>query len=261
MMTNYLPRPLERNISFPLARISRFLYSIGFPLLSFNSLSLTLTLTLTANTYLPSRPFVSFRKVVLELAQRNPSYNHLELFSFHSVSKGVVGECGQRGGYVDCLHIDPDVIAEMYKVASISLCSNTSGQILVDLMVDPPKPGDPSYELYREETVGTYGGLFGFGGGMEEGCCDPFSLFLFLTAALSRPLAFRRSPLLPSAHLARPPRFIRIPQTPRNQARILFQLPPQHLLRTPRRRTLRTPTDHTPSKSHQRGQEKGTGTG
>lgn len=65
----------------------------------------------------------------------------------------------RSGGYVECLNIDPDVVAEMYKVASISLCSNTSGQILVDLMVDPPKPGDPSYELYHQETTGTYEAL------------------------------------------------------------------------------------------------------
>jgi len=71
----------------------------------------------------------------------------------------VIGECGQRGGFVECLNIDPDVIAEMYKVASINLCTNTSGQILVDLMVDPPKRGDPSWEVYEEETRGTYGAL------------------------------------------------------------------------------------------------------
>lgn len=47
----------------------------------------------------------------------------------------------------------------MYKVASINLCSNTSGQILVDLMVDPPKEGDASYQQYLEETQGTYEAL------------------------------------------------------------------------------------------------------
>ncbi|KAI9013462.1 pyridoxal phosphate-dependent transferase [Hyaloraphidium curvatum] len=111
------------------------------------------------NTYLDSRPFISFRKVLLEKQAADPSYADVELFSFHSVSKGVVGECGQRGGYVECVNVDPDAVAEMYKVASISLCSNTSGQILVDLMVDPPRPGDPSYEQYKEETIGTYESL------------------------------------------------------------------------------------------------------
>lgn len=27
-------------------------------------------------------------------------YNEAELFSFHSISKGITGECGFRGGYV-----------------------------------------------------------------------------------------------------------------------------------------------------------------
>lgn len=93
------------------------------------------------------------------MAQKDPRYKSQELFSFHSVSKGVVGECGMRGGYVECLNIDPDVIAEMYKLCSVGLCSNTSGQVLVDLMVDPPKPGEPSYELYQRETTETYESL------------------------------------------------------------------------------------------------------
>jgi aspartate/methionine/tyrosine aminotransferase len=37
------------------------------------------------------------------------AYENLELISFHSVSKGMVGECGRRGGYFECTNIDPDV--------------------------------------------------------------------------------------------------------------------------------------------------------
>lgn len=40
---------------------------------------------------------------------------------------------------------------ELYKLASLSLCSNTIGQLAVGLMTNPPKPGQPSYEVYAEE--------------------------------------------------------------------------------------------------------------
>jgi len=36
-------------------------------------------------------------------------------------------------------------------MASISLCSNTSGQIMVGLMVNPPQSGQPSHALYAQE--------------------------------------------------------------------------------------------------------------
>jgi len=77
----------------------------------------------------------------------------LELLSFHSISKGFVGECGHRGGYVELHNIDPDVKAVLYKLASISLCPNVVGQILIGLMTNPPVPGNPSYELYNQEKT------------------------------------------------------------------------------------------------------------
>ena len=38
--------------------------------------------------------FTSFKKVVRDLG------------SFHSISKGVTGECGRRSGYFECANID-----------------------------------------------------------------------------------------------------------------------------------------------------------
>lgn len=64
----------------------------------------------------------------------------VELFSFHSTSKGFLGECGKRGGYVECTNIDHEVLAQLYKLVSISLCSNIDGQLMVGLMADPPVP-------------------------------------------------------------------------------------------------------------------------
>ena len=80
--------------------------------------------------------FTSFRQIAFEQncfdEKENPS---LQLISFHSISKGFLGECGLRGGYFELLGIPDNVKQELYKLASISLCSNTIGQIATGLMV------------------------------------------------------------------------------------------------------------------------------
>ncbi|KAI8800858.1 pyridoxal phosphate-dependent transferase [Cladochytrium replicatum] len=101
------------------------------------------------NIYMPERlPFHSFKKVLKSLG---PEYDSVELISFNSVSKGMIGECGRRGGYFECTGIDKSVKDLFYKVASVSLCPPVQGQVMVDLMVRPPVPGDASYESYKAE--------------------------------------------------------------------------------------------------------------
>lgn len=48
------------------------------------------------------------------------------------------GECGRRGGYVEVVNVPEDVAAEMYKLASINLCSNVNGQICTAMVMNPP---------------------------------------------------------------------------------------------------------------------------
>lgn len=105
--------------------------------------------------------FVSFRKVLLTLQKEHPGgeYDHVELASLHSVSKGMVGECGHRGGYFELVNFDPEVQAEIYKFVSITLCAPVVGQCLVELMVNPPRPGEPSHALYQQEYDGIFNGL------------------------------------------------------------------------------------------------------
>ncbi len=93
-------------------------------------------------------PFTSFRKVVKTMGDEA---KEAQLVSFHSVSKGFLGECGQRGGYFHLTNIDASVTAQLYKLASISLCSNVTGQLTVGLMVNPPRQGDASYSQYATE--------------------------------------------------------------------------------------------------------------
>jgi alanine transaminase len=77
--------------------------------------------------------------------------NAIELVSFHSISKGLYGECGRRGGYMELSGIDDAVRDEMYKLASSALCSNTPGQVMTSLMVRGPKLGESSYDLHESE--------------------------------------------------------------------------------------------------------------
>eukprot|EP00949_MAST-11_sp_MAST-11-sp1_P000851 g851.t1 len=100
------------------------------------------------NIWSAEKKFTSFKKVVRDMA------SNVELFSFHSVSKGFLGECGRRGGYVELTNIDEGVKEEMYKLASVGLCSNVVGQLMVGLMVNPPKAGDASFAQYASERDG-----------------------------------------------------------------------------------------------------------
>ncbi|KAK9475848.1 pyridoxal phosphate-dependent transferase [Lipomyces japonicus] len=104
--------------------------------------------------------FHSFKKILRELQRDYPGiYDHVELASLHSTSKGMVGECGQRGGYMELIGFDDDVLEQLYKLVSISLCPVVTGQVLTEVMVNPPKPGDESYPLYEQEYNTIYNNL------------------------------------------------------------------------------------------------------
>ena len=83
----------------------------------------------------------------------------IELVSFHSISKGVFGECGRRGGYMELTGIDEGVTDELYKLASSSLCATVSGQIMVSLMVRGPDPSEPEFETHKAEQRAIYESL------------------------------------------------------------------------------------------------------
>ncbi|KAJ2783081.1 alanine transaminase [Coemansia javaensis] len=102
------------------------------------------------NIYTETNPFVSFKKVVSRLG------SPVELFSFHSISKGMIGECGRRGGYYEAVNIDDQVMGQLLKLASVSLCPNVQGQMAVDIMVNPPQPGDASHAQYTAELDAIY---------------------------------------------------------------------------------------------------------
>ncbi len=98
------------------------------------------------NVWRPEDRFVSFAKVLERMKLKNVS-----LFSFHSVSKGYLGECGHRGGYLECRNVPGAVQDEITKLQSIALCANSVGQIVTYLLVSPPPEGGPSRALWERE--------------------------------------------------------------------------------------------------------------
>ncbi|KAG5538040.1 hypothetical protein RHGRI_025207 [Rhododendron griersonianum] len=108
------------------------------------------------NIYVPDKKFHSFKKI-----SRTMGYGDKEisLVSFQSVSKGYYGECGKRGGYMEVTGFSPEIREQIYKLASVNLCSNISGQILSSLVMSPPKVGDESYESYSAEKDGILSSL------------------------------------------------------------------------------------------------------
>jgi alanine transaminase len=98
------------------------------------------------NVYVEGKKFESFKKVVAKLQSK------ALLFSFHSTSKGLLGECGIRAGYVEAVNVPDDVFKELIKLSASQLSSNTLGQIACGLMCSPPRQGDTSFDLYHRET-------------------------------------------------------------------------------------------------------------
>ncbi|KAG1666676.1 hypothetical protein FOA52_013588 [Chlamydomonas sp. UWO 241] len=101
------------------------------------------------NVYQEERPFIGARRVAHEMGE--PYRSGVELISFHTISKGTSGECGLRGGCMELTNIHPGAVDEIYKCASINLCPNTTGQVALAVMLNPPKPGDASYKSYAAE--------------------------------------------------------------------------------------------------------------
>lgn len=100
------------------------------------------------NIYREGKTFKSMRKVVYDSGLEK----RLALLSFHSISKGYYGECGRRGGFMELTGAwDDAVVDALLKLASIALCPNLAGQVVTSLVMEPPVPGEPSYDLFIRE--------------------------------------------------------------------------------------------------------------
>lgn len=109
------------------------------------------------NVYDAELEFYSCKRAACELGLDKA--NAIELVSFHSTSKGLFGECGRRGGYMEMMGFDPAIRDQMYKLASSNLCANVPGQVMTSLMVNGPKEGGASYQLHEEEKKNIFDSL------------------------------------------------------------------------------------------------------
>jgi alanine transaminase len=108
------------------------------------------------NIYGANLAFQSFRKVILSM----PAPYHLtSCVSVHSTSKGVIGECSRRGGYMELLNVPSYQRAQVVKLCGINISSNFNGQVMTALMCTPPLLGDESYPLFRSEYDAIFAGL------------------------------------------------------------------------------------------------------
>lgn len=105
-----------------------------------------------------SLPFVSFKRVACEFVQQTG--REIQLYSFHSISKGFLGECGRRGGYLECFGVPKVFTDSLYKYQSMNLCANLAGQLAVAAMVDPPSnlstAAGAMWQHQRQKTLSAY---------------------------------------------------------------------------------------------------------
>lgn len=109
------------------------------------------------NIYDDKAEFVSCKRAAHDMGLIED--NSIELASFHSTSKGIYGECGRRGGYMELVGFDPKVKDHIYKLASSGLCSGLPGQIMTSLMVRGPPPQGPSYASHEQEKTAIFDSL------------------------------------------------------------------------------------------------------
>ena len=64
--------------------------------------------------------------------------SRVQLVNLHSISKGFLGECGHRGGYIELQNIHEGVRKHLQKLFSLNICSNLAGQLLMGIAVRPP---------------------------------------------------------------------------------------------------------------------------
>lgn len=98
------------------------------------------------NIYDTERPFVSFKSVVCQ------KKSNVQLISLNSISKGFMGECGHRGGYLELHNIHQNSLDQILKLSSLGLSPNSVGQILLDCMVRPPE-SDECKTTWQKETT------------------------------------------------------------------------------------------------------------
>ncbi|XP_023375415.1 alanine aminotransferase 2 [Pteropus vampyrus] len=67
--------------------------------------------------------------------------------------------CGYRGGYMEVINLHPEIKGQLVKLLSVRLCPPVSGQAAMDIVVNPPGPGEESFEQFMSEKESVLGNL------------------------------------------------------------------------------------------------------
>ncbi|XP_040211028.1 alanine aminotransferase 2-like [Rana temporaria] len=101
------------------------------------------------NVFAPGSVFHSLKKVLFEMG---PEYSdRVQLVSIYSISKGISGECGLRSGYIEFVNVEQAVFRHFDILKSFDIPSIIA-VLALEVLVDPPQPGDPSYETFQAEA-------------------------------------------------------------------------------------------------------------
>lgn len=102
------------------------------------------------NVYDSALQFYSFKKIMYEMGA---PYDEMELASFMSGSKGYMGECGARSGYCEVINLDPLVKELLMKLLRSKMCPSLLGQIITYCITNPPRPDEPSHNLFVKQKT------------------------------------------------------------------------------------------------------------
>ncbi|CAL8346008.1 unnamed protein product [Gadus morhua 'NCC'] len=95
--------------------------------------------------------WVSYKKVLFDMG---PKYwEGVQMASFHSLSNGLMGECGLRAGYMELVNVDKEVMIFAETLLNMDISSPVPGQLALDILLNPPQPSEPSYDLYTQEIL------------------------------------------------------------------------------------------------------------
>uniref|UniRef100_A0A3B3TIK8 alanine transaminase n=1 Tax=Poecilia latipinna TaxID=48699 RepID=A0A3B3TIK8_9TELE len=101
------------------------------------------------NVFGQDKKFLSYKKVLFEMGA---SFSEsVEMVSFHSISAGTMGESGLRGGYMEVINMDllvKNFLTSMQGPSSPPVLP----QLALEIMVNPPSPGDASYEVFTQKV-------------------------------------------------------------------------------------------------------------
>ncbi|XP_077964210.1 alanine aminotransferase 2-like [Gasterosteus aculeatus] len=103
------------------------------------------------SVYGPGREFISYKRVLFEMGGEYS--DTVELVSFHSLASAHMGEDGLRAGYMELVNVDPEVMRFVDTMLCTDISTPVTGQLALDLMVDPPRPGELSFDTYRQEIL------------------------------------------------------------------------------------------------------------